>query len=65
MMPFNEDDMEVLLMRSAESEIRPMTPVSTFTERLTSSPAALAFAIAMVPVLAILIAGALANVVSD
>lgn len=64
-MPLNEDDMEVLLMRLAESEIRLIAPVPTFTKRLASSPAALAFVIAMVPVLAILIAGALANFISD
>lgn len=63
-MPLNEDDMEVLLMRLPESDIRPITPV-TFTQRLASSPAALAFAIAMVPALVILAAGALANVVGD
>ena len=59
-MPLNEDDMEVLLMSLPESDIRPITPVPTFTERLRTSPVALAFAIAIIPVLAILIAGALA-----
>ena len=63
MMPLNDDDMEVLLGRLAETELRPIPPVPTFSKQFASSPAALVFAIAMVPVLAILLAVALANFV--